>query len=73
MPTPGEKRRAEEDGMLAELAEQYPDMEVVRIWGAPIGYEAFPKGTVVLRSVTLDGIKDKLAERRDQVPGKPVG
>ena len=72
MPTPGEKRRAEEDEMLAELAEQYPDTEVVRIWGGAVGYEAFPKGAVVLRSVTLDGIKDKLAQQHDQPPGDAI-
>ena len=55
---------------LAAVSAEFPDMEVKRVFG---GWEAYPKGTVITRTVTTTALLRKLREQRDQVPGEPIG
>jgi hypothetical protein len=58
---PGSERAELEARLLAEIAERYPDLTVE--WVPGVGFEAYPKGTVVLRTITLDAMMAKLARR----------
>jgi hypothetical protein len=59
---PDTLRPAEHDDPQLEAARaEFPDWEITRQWS---GYEAAPKGTPVLRSMFLDGLMEKLRERR---------
>jgi hypothetical protein len=65
----GSDRAVLEERVMAEIAGEFPDWEVERVWG--IGFVAFPKGTPVLRSITIDAMKAKLEKHRDQAQGDP--
>jgi len=65
----GSDRAEREKQLRAEIAEEFPDWEVERVWG--IGFMAFPKGTPVLRSITLDGLKAKLETHKERKAGEP--
>jgi hypothetical protein len=67
----GSDRAAHEQEVAAELAAEYPGWTVERVSG--IGFEARPKGTPVIRSITIDGIKAKLERQRQQPPAEPIG
>jgi hypothetical protein len=60
----GSDRAAMEEQLMAEIAVEFPGWEVERVWG--VGFVAFPKGTPVLRSITLDAMKAKLEKQRDR-------
>jgi hypothetical protein len=63
----GSDRAAHEEKLMAEIAEEYPDVTVERIWG--VGFECYPKGVTVLRAIEIDAMQAKLKRRRDQAPG----
>ena len=48
---------------LADLAEQFPGWDVHEVFG---GWEAIPEGTPVVRSSTLEGLGEKLAQEERQ-------
>jgi hypothetical protein len=51
--------------LKAAITAEFPGWDVHDVFG---GFEAVPEGTPVIRSVTLDGLMDKLAEHRDGTP-----
>jgi hypothetical protein len=65
----GADRAAWERQLMAEIAVEFPDWDVEHVPG--IGFEAFPKGTVILRTITLDRMKGKLAKHAGQKAGEP--
>jgi hypothetical protein len=50
---------SEDARLLAEFAEKFPGWEIRRMLG---GYVAVPQGTPVLRAVSLESLKEKLAD-----------
>lgn len=48
---------AKGDSRLEAAREAYPAWDIHRVFG---GYEAVPKGTVVIRSVDVDGVVEKI-------------
>lgn len=55
--------RAEREAReLAEIAREFPDLTVERVFG---GWEAFPKGTPLTRTVTTSALLRNLRKRRD--------
>jgi hypothetical protein len=67
-PFSGSDRAAREEQLMAEFAVEFPGWEVERVWG--VGFVAFPKGTPVLRSITIDAMKAKLERQRDGKAGE---
>ena len=65
----GSDRAEREKQLHAEIAVEFPVWEVERVWG--IGFVAFPKGTPVLRSITLDGLKAKLETNKERKAVEP--
>jgi hypothetical protein len=62
--------RAERERLLAaELAVEYPDWDIERVPG--LGFEARPKGTQVLHSITIDGLKAKLEKHAERKAPEP--
>jgi hypothetical protein len=64
---PGYDRAEREKRVLAELAEEFPGLDVH--WVPGIGWESYPRGTVVTRALDIDGLAKKLRKRRDE--GEP--
>lgn len=62
----GEERTRREREASAQLAEEFPDQEVSRMFG---GFRAVPRGTQVVESHTLWGLLAKLRKRRDEAAG----
>ena len=60
----GSDRADRERRLMAEIAEEYPDVTVERVPG--IGFECFPRGAVILRTVTLDAMMAKLKKRHGE-------
>ena len=56
-------RDRRQTAQLAGLAEQFPGWDVREVFG---GWEAVPEGTPVVRSSTLDGLAEKLAEQEQR-------
>jgi|HubBroStandDraft_2_1064218.scaffolds.fasta_scaffold269479_4 hypothetical protein len=54
-------REKAEARLLAAIAEEFPDVDIHGVFG---GYEALPRGTEVIRAMTLDSMMGKLAARR---------
>jgi hypothetical protein len=55
-----------EAALKAEIAGEFPGLDIHSVFG---GFEAVPAGTPVIRSASLDGLREKLAERRDEAAG----
>lgn len=60
----GSDRADHERRLMAEIAEEYPDVTVERVPG--VGFECFPRGAVVLRTITIDAMAAKLKKRRGE-------
>ena len=60
----GSDRADRERRLMAEIAEEYPDVTVERVLG--VGFEALPKGVTVLRTVTIEAMVAKLKKRRGE-------
>ena len=60
-------REKAEARLLAAIAEEFPDIDIHGVFG---GYEALPRGTEVIRAMTLDSMMGKLAERRGKAAGE---
>ena len=60
----GSDRAERERRLMAEIAEQFPGVTVERVPG--IGFECFPKGAFVLRTITIDAMIAKLRKRRGE-------
>lgn len=60
----GYERVEREKSLLARLVTEFPDLDVHRLPG--VGWEAYPKGTVVTRAMDLDVLARKLRKQRDE-------
>jgi hypothetical protein len=65
----GTDRAERESRLLGEIARRYPDKEVKRVYG--VGWEAYPKGTVIFRAVDLGAIYRKLQRQDEQAHHEP--
>lgn len=59
----GRERVEREKRLLAEIAEEFPDVEVTRVFG---GLDAVPKGTPIVRAANTEALLRQLREQRDQ-------
>jgi hypothetical protein len=50
--------QSNEDTEIARIEERFPDWEIHRVFG---GWEAVPRGTEVIRAVSLGSLAEKLA------------